>query len=84
MDKEVRLLFITPVGFNFITGGGVTFRNLFKGWPIDQIAVIHADELEQDEESCKKYYKISNREQKKFYQFFRNKNQISEGLRRKI
>ncbi len=77
MDKKVRLLFITPVGFNFITGGGVTFRNLFKGWPIDEIAVIHADELKQDQEICKKYYKISNREQKKFYQFFRKKNQIT-------
>ncbi|MBO8244210.1 glycosyltransferase family 4 protein [Prochlorococcus marinus XMU1411] len=78
MDKKVRLLFITPVGFNFVTGGGVTFRNLFKGWPIDQIAVVHADELEQDEEICNKYFKISQREQKKFYQFFRKKNKISK------
>ena len=77
MDKKAKLLFITPVGFNFITGGGVTFRNLFKGWPIDQIAIIHADELKQDAEICKKYFKICGREKKIFYQFFVKKNEIN-------
>ena len=77
MDNKVRLLFITPVGFNSITGGGITFRNLFKGWPIDQIATIHADELKQDDEICNKYYKISSREQKKLHQFFRKNSEIN-------
>ena len=77
MHKKVRLLFITPVGFNFVTGGGITFRNLFKGWPIDQIAIIHTDPLKQDEQICDKYFKISSREQKKLYQFFKKNSEIN-------
>jgi len=77
MDEKVRLLFITPVGFNSITGGGITFKNLFDGWPVDQIAIIHADELKQDEEICNKYYKIRSREQKKIYQLFRKNSEIN-------
>lgn len=42
-DDATRVLFLTSSAFNKVTGGGITFSNLFVGWPIEAIATIHND-----------------------------------------
>ncbi len=53
-----RLLFITPCAFNHMTGGGVTFSNLFAGWPKDRIAIVHNDEVPAATDVCERYYRL--------------------------
>jgi len=57
-----RILFITPAAFNRVTGGGITFTNLFKGWPKDSIATLHTDTVPVSDETCERYYRISENE----------------------
>jgi glycosyltransferase involved in cell wall biosynthesis len=55
---QPRLLFITPAAFNRTTGGGVTFGNLFSGWPKDRLATAHSDPVPTTDETCEKYYHL--------------------------
>jgi hypothetical protein len=55
---QPRLLFITPAAFNRTTGGGVTFGNLFSGWPKDRLATAHSDPVPTTDETCEKYYQL--------------------------
>ena len=57
-----RLLFITPSAFNNITGGGITFSNLFYGWPQDRLATIHNDPIPVTSEVCVNYYQLGVKE----------------------
>lgn len=52
------MLFITPHGFNKVTGGGITFSNLFSGWPKARIATIHNDPEPTTLDVCELYYKL--------------------------
>jgi glycosyltransferase involved in cell wall biosynthesis len=65
-ERTPRLLFITPAAFNRITGGGITFTNLFAGWPRDRIATIHCDPVPPTDEVCERYYALSPRELRRF------------------
>jgi glycosyltransferase involved in cell wall biosynthesis len=53
-----RLLFITPAAFNRTTGGGITFGNLFAGWPKDRLATAHSDPVPTTDETCDTYYRL--------------------------
>jgi glycosyltransferase involved in cell wall biosynthesis len=53
-----RLLFVTSSAFNHITGGGVTFSNLFRGWPSDRLATAHSDSVPTSEDVCRVYYRL--------------------------
>lgn len=57
-----RVLFITPAAFNHVSGGGITFSNLFRGWPRDRIATIHNDATPVTTDVCERYYRLSERE----------------------
>lgn len=57
-----RILIISPAPFSLRTGAGVTFTNLFRGWPVERIAMIYGDRAERDESVCKDFYILSNRE----------------------
>jgi glycosyltransferase involved in cell wall biosynthesis len=57
-----RILFITPCAFNKISGGGITFSNLFKGWPQESIATIHNDVTPPDSFICNKYFFLGENE----------------------
>lgn len=57
-----RLLLITPNAFNCLSGGGVTFTNLFKGWPRDRIATAHADKIPPSMDICDNYYFLGKKE----------------------
>lgn len=57
-----RLLFITPAAFNHLTGGGVTFSNLFAGWPQDRLATVHNDAVPTTDDVCKRYYVLGREE----------------------
>jgi glycosyltransferase involved in cell wall biosynthesis len=57
-----RVLLLTPEAFNKVTGAGITFSNLFAGWPIDAIATIHNDSVPVTEDVCRHYYRLTERE----------------------
>ncbi len=63
MNKAgVRVLFLTPAAFNKVTGGGITFSNLFAGWPIEAIATIHNDPVPVSHDVCNQYFRLTERE----------------------
>lgn len=68
-----RVLFITPLAFNKVTGTGITFTNLFKGWPKDRIATVHDDTMPVTTDVCDKYYRLGNDEICKFGGSFTSK-----------
>lgn len=57
-----RVLFVTPAAFNRTTGGGITFGNLFAGWPKDRIATAHSDPVPTTDETCERYYRLGSAE----------------------
>ncbi len=57
-----RILFITPCAFNKISGGGITFSNLFKSWPQECIATVHNDVNPTDDLTCNKYFVLGKNE----------------------
>lgn len=57
-----RLLFLTPAAFNKVTGGGVTFSNLFAGWPKDRLATVHNDPVPVSTDVCERYFRLSGEE----------------------
>lgn len=65
-DDATRVLFLTSSAFNKVTGGGITFSNLFVGWPIEAIATIHNDPVPVSHEICERYYRLTEREIHRF------------------
>lgn len=57
-----KVLFLTPCAFNYINGGGITFSNLFRGWPKDRLATITHDLVPVSMEVCENYYHLTNHE----------------------
>jgi glycosyltransferase involved in cell wall biosynthesis len=57
-----RVLFLTPNAFNHLTGGGVTFSNLFAGWPKDCLATAHNDVVPTSNDICDRYFKLGRAE----------------------
>ncbi|HKQ30777.1 MAG TPA: glycosyltransferase [Burkholderiales bacterium] len=57
-----RVLFLTAAAFNKTTGGGVTFTNLFSGWPKDRIATAHNDPVPTTTQVCDRYYRLGEDE----------------------
>lgn len=60
--KYPRLLLVTSNAFNQLSGGGITFTNLFKGWPKDKIATVHSDKITPTTDVCDKYYRLGRKE----------------------
>jgi glycosyltransferase involved in cell wall biosynthesis len=65
-DRFPRVLFLTPHSFNKLTGTGITFSNLFQGWPKDRIATIHDDQIPSSDEVCHCYYQLTGQEIRKW------------------
>ncbi len=57
-----RTLFVTPHAFNHLTGGGITFSNLFRGWPQDRLATVHNDYIPTTDDVCRQYYRLGQAE----------------------
>ncbi len=57
-----RLLFVTPAAFNAVTGGGITFSNLFRSWPGDRLATVHNDPVPVSSDVCSTYYELTQAE----------------------
>jgi len=68
-----RVLFITPHAFNKVSGTGITFTNLFHGWPKDRIATVHDDDLPVTTEVCDMFYRLGPQEIRKFGGSFTNR-----------
>jgi glycosyltransferase involved in cell wall biosynthesis len=63
MNREgARVLFLTSAAFNKVTGGGITFSNLFAEWPIEDIATIHNDSVPVTHDVCNRYYRLTEAE----------------------
>jgi len=69
MQKHPRILFITSHAFNHVTGGGITFSNLFRDWPKDSIATVHNDPEPVSYDVCEQYYNIGDKEVSKAFPF---------------
>ena len=54
-----RVLVVSSSNFNQYTGAGILLTNLFKGWPISNIAIIHKDDFSNNESLCNRTYKLS-------------------------
>jgi hypothetical protein len=39
-------------------GGGITFSNLFHGWPKDRLACVHCDTVPTSDDVCDQYYRL--------------------------
>ena len=57
-----RILFVTSSAFNKETGTGITFTNLFRGWPLDDIATVHSDTVPVSMDICNNYWQLGSRE----------------------
>ncbi|WP_150288044.1 glycosyltransferase family 4 protein [Rhabdaerophilum calidifontis] len=57
-----RVLFVTPHAFNAVTGGGITFSALFRGWPEDRIATVHNDPEPTTGDVCRRYFVLGRDE----------------------
>jgi glycosyltransferase involved in cell wall biosynthesis len=57
-----RVLFVTPNAFNHLTGGGITFSNLFRGWPKDRLATVHNDAVATNDDVCNRYFVLGRNE----------------------
>lgn len=51
-----RLLMVASSAFNPLSGGGITFTNLFHGWPKNKIATAHSDKIQPSTDVCENYY----------------------------
>jgi glycosyltransferase involved in cell wall biosynthesis len=61
-DVLPRVLFITAASFNHVTGGGITFSNLFRFWPRDRIATVHNDPVPVSTDVCERFYRLTTSE----------------------
>lgn len=61
-DRHPKVLFVTPCTFNKITGGGVTFSNLFQDWPKDKLAAVTNDPVAVSRDICNQYFFLTSRE----------------------
>lgn len=57
-----RVLFLTPCAFNPITGTGVTFSNLFRGWPRARLATVTDDPVPVSRDVCDQYFFLTDQE----------------------
>lgn len=74
-----RVLVVTASTFNPYTGTGILLTNLFKGWPIGKIAMIHSDSFYYDDTVCKSSYKLSAGEYGFVWPFPTNMNNMFGG-----
>ena len=65
-DDLPRVLFVTAHAFNHTTGGGVTFSNLFRGWPKDRLATVHCDRDPVTDDVCEQYFRLGPDELRKW------------------
>jgi len=47
-----------------MTGGGITFTNLFRGWPTERIATVTDDAVPLSYDICTQYYRITRKERR--------------------
>lgn len=62
MNAWPRTLFVTPAAFNHLTGGGITFSNLFRTCPTDRLATVHCDPVPTTEDVCRNFYPLTDAE----------------------
>ncbi len=55
--------------FHQNSGGGITISNLFKGWPVDNIAVANFRVFPEEDSICKNYYRLGLSESSRVWPF---------------
>jgi glycosyltransferase involved in cell wall biosynthesis len=69
ISKMPKILLITSSSFNSYTGTGITLSNLFQGWPLEKIAIIHQDKFQTNTKVCQHEYKLGEKEENIFFPF---------------
>jgi glycosyltransferase involved in cell wall biosynthesis len=62
MSRYPKILFVTPQAFNHFTGTGITFSNLFCGWPKDCLATVHNDAEPTADDVCERFFVLGAQE----------------------
>ncbi len=78
-DAEYPRTLIIGESFDRFTGGGITLRNLFSGWPLDRIAVAAARQDFTDWDSCSRYYRLGRNETKGVWPIYRSSRALPSG-----
>lgn len=78
-DADYPRTLIVGESFNHLTGGGITLRNLFAGWPLDQIAVAAACKDFPDWDSCNRYYRLGRDEIKGLWPIYNSSLAMPSG-----
>ncbi len=64
MKNNYPKILIIGQSFDDKTGGGITLSNIFRGWPLDKIAVVTKNIDHTQTSSCIKYYRLGSKERK--------------------
>ena len=82
MNNNFPKILIFGQSFNKNTGGGITLSNLFKGWPIDKIAVANTGHgmFAVDYSICNTYYVLGKHEHKWVFPFNIMQRQFESGV----
>src|SRR5262245_52620894 len=62
MNDFPRILVVTSSTFNLYTGSGISFTNLFRGWPRERLANLHFDPRDPDDSVCGRFRRLSEQE----------------------
>ena len=54
-----RVMVICSASLNYRSGAGISYSNLFRGWPTDALAQIHVDECPPDSQICTLHWRMS-------------------------
>ena len=62
MTARCPRILVVGQSFDSATGGGITLTNLFRGWPLDSLAVAAPISFPPDWTVCNNYYQLGARE----------------------
>lgn len=70
MNNSIPKVLIIGVSFTQKDGGGITLTNLFKDWPLENLAVTSEEFYEIDLNACKNYYRLGFKENRRPWPFY--------------
>jgi glycosyltransferase involved in cell wall biosynthesis len=62
ISTRPRILLVASSGFNGVTGTGITFSNLFRGWPDDRLYAAYSDVVPAQFDVCQNFFRLGPKE----------------------